>query len=41
MMTSLCWLGGGGDQVNTTSLSLTLALNISGDPDGTGRVKTL
>ena len=41
MMTSLCWVAGGGVQVNITSLSLILAVNISGDPNGTGRIKTL
>ena len=34
MMTPLCWVTGGGDQENTTSLSPGTAFNISGDPDG-------
>ncbi|CAI8025895.1 hypothetical protein GBAR_LOCUS14931 [Geodia barretti] len=33
-MTPFCWVGGGGDQENSTSLSPATALNISGDPEG-------
>ena len=33
MMTPFCWVGGGGDQENSTSLSPATAPNISGDPE--------
>ena len=33
-MTPFCCVSGGGDQENTTSLSLTSTSNISGTPDG-------
>ena len=34
MMTPFCWVGGGGDKENDTSLSKATAPNISGDPEG-------
>ena len=41
MMTPFCWVTGGGDQTNSTSLSPATAENISGDPDGTERRQTI
>ena len=40
MMTPLRLVAGGGDQVNSTSLSPAIAENISGDPVETERMQT-